>query len=172
MLFKPVLLIAMMAMLFPFASEGSVPRWVKLNRSPVCFGAKGNQYGRFSYPGNVFVSSFMFVHRSGLVSCAKSHRHLYSYWGCAPNSARLEAILTDDNNKILVPEASKVNKLGKYNLAGYTSSSPVLLFPVSKKAHCVHANSELRLWHGEDLVGSTESDNGGRSCADVYGLLA
>ena len=169
------LMIAMMAVVFPFPSEASsktCPRWVKLNKSPVCFGAKGNQYGRFSYHRNIFVSSFMLVHRSGKVSCIKSNKGAFSYWGCYPNNARLEAILTDQNNKILVPDASRVNKGGQYTLPGYTSSSSALVFCAPKKPHCVFANSELRLWHGEDLRGSTESDNGGKTCADVYGLLA
>ena len=172
MLFK-FLMIVMLAVVFSLPNDAKTcPRWVKLNKSPVCFGAKGNQYGRFTYHRNIFVSSFMFVHRSGKVSCARSSKAHYSYWGCQPNAPRLETILTDHNNKILAPEASKVNKYGKYNLAGYTSSSSALVFCAPKKPHCVFANSELRLWHGEDLRAYTESDNGGRSCADVYGLLA
>ena len=73
------LMIAMLAVVFPFPSEASseiCPRWVKLNKSPVCFGAKGNQYGRFSYHRNIFVSSFMLVHRSGNVSCVKKPQQL------------------------------------------------------------------------------------------------
>ena len=173
MLFK-FLMIAVMAVVFHFSSEASsktCPRWVKLNKSPVCFGAKGNQNGRFTYHRNIFVSSFMLVHRSGKVSCT-SHKHHYSNWGCIPNNARLEAILTDQNNKILAPEASKVTKGGQYVLSGYTSSSSVLVFCAPKESHCVFANSELRLWYGEDLRGSTESNNGGKTCADVYGMLA
>ena len=80
--------------------------------------------------------------------------------------------MTDEHNKILAPEASTVNKEGKYNLAGYTSSSSVLVFCAAKKPHCVFANSELCLWYDEDLRHFTESDNRGRTCADVYGLLA
>jgi len=114
----------------------------------------------------------MFVHRSGKVSCAKSHKADFSYWGCRQNYPTLMAILTDQNNKILAPEASAVNKQGNYKLAGYTSSSSALVFRARKKPHCVFANSELRLWYGEDLRGYTESDNGGKTCADVYGLLA
>lgn len=110
----------------------------------------------------------MFVHRTGKVTCNGKQ---FSFWGCQPDAPRLEAILTDGDNKILAPEASTVNKEGKYNLAGFTSSSSALVFCAPKKPHCVLANSELRLWHGEDLVGHTESDNRGRTCADVYGLL-
>ena len=151
------------------ASSKTCPRWVKLNKSPVCFGAKGNQYGRFSYHRNIFVSSFMFVHRSGKVSCNK---RAYSYWGCQPNHWGLIVLLTDQNNKILAPEAKIVNSSGWYKLAGYSSSSSVLVFCASKKPQCVFANSELRLWHGEDLRANDASDNGGKTCADVYGQLA
>ena len=175
-MFLKFLMIAMLAAVFPFPSEASsktCPRWVKLNKSPVCFGAKGNQYGRFAYHRNIFVSSFMFVHRSGKVTCAKSSKGHYSYWGCSPNHSYLFAVLTDQNNKILAPEASTVTtKHGYYGLAGYTSSSSVLVFCAPKKPHCVFANSELRLWYGEDLRDYTESNNGGKTCADVYGLLA
>jgi len=114
----------------------------------------------------------MFVHRTGKVSCSKSSKAAFSYWGCDPNHRNLIAILTDQSNKILAPEASAVSKHGYYTLAGYTSSSSALLFCAPKKSHCVFANSELRLWYGEDLRGYTEGDNGGKTCADVYGLLA
>ena len=168
MLFK-FLLIFMMAtaLLLEEASANNCPRWVKLNKSPVCFGARGNQYGRFSYNRNIFVTSFMLVHRTGTVTCNKK---VYSYWGCTPNHANIAVVLTDGQNRILAP--ATVNKYGWYTLAGYTSSSSVLVFCVPKKPHCVFANSELRLWYGEDLKGRTEHDNGGKACADVYGLLA
>ncbi|XP_068711602.1 uncharacterized protein [Montipora foliosa] len=170
MLFKFLLLFLLG---FPFPSQASsknCPQWVKLNNSPVCFGAKGDQFGRFTINRNVFVSQFMIVHRSGKVTCRRDYSG--SYWGCAPNSPTLFTILTDSNNKTLAPEASKVGGVGTYGLGGYDSSSSVLVFCESKKPHCVHANNELRLWYGEDLTGFTESDNAGKTCADVYGLLA
>ena len=147
------------------------PRWVKLNKSPVCFGAKGNQFGRFSYHRNIFVSSFMLVHRSGKVTCNKSD---YSFWGCTPNISQLAVLLTDQNNKILAPEATtSISKSGWYGLAGYSSSSAVLVFCATKKPQCVFANNELRLWYGEDLrYPASEGDKGGKTCADVYGLFA
>ena len=142
---------------------------MKLNKSPVCFVAKGDDFSRFSYPKNILVSSFMLVHRSGTVTCDKKH---YSYWGCAPDVNVFSVLLTDQNNKILAPEASTVSRGGWYKLAGYTSSSSVLAFCAKNKPLALFANSELRLWYGEDYVDGTESDNGGKSCADVYGLLA
>ena len=51
-------------------TSGRTP-WVKINRGPVCFGARDNKFGHFIYygpPKNV--SGFMLVHRSGWVACA------------------------------------------------------------------------------------------------------
>lgn len=167
------LMFAIILAIFPVPNEASsktCPRWVKLNKSPVCFGAKGNQFGRFSYHRNIFVSSFMLVHRSGKVSCNK---RAYSYWGCQPNHGGLLVLLTDQNNKLLAPKANTVKSDGWHKLAGYSSSSSVLVFCASKKPQCVFANDELRLWYGEDLLaGSRDRDNGGKTCADVYGQLA
>ena len=170
MLFKLVMIAVMATAFINEASANSCPRWVKLNKRPVCFGARSNQYGRFTYPRNIFVSSFMFVHRSGTVSCSKSHRINYSYWGCRANTANMNVVLTNHQNKLLAPAST--NSGGWYKLTGYTSSSSAVVFCAPKKPHCIFANTELRLWYGEDLRGSSESDNGGRACADVYGLLA
>ena len=147
------------------------PQWVKLNTSPVCFGAKGNQYGHFTYSQDISVRQFMLVYRSGTVSCKAGKR---SYWGCAPNSSALAPILTDQQNTILAPDASDVVGNGWYTLAGYTSSSSILVFCAQPPCNplVVPANSELRLWYGEDLRGKTEGDNSGKTCADVYALLA
>ena len=148
------------------------PQWVKLNTSPVCFGAKGSQYGHFSYSEDISVRQFMLLHRSGKVTCRRSNDG--SNWGCNPDQAGLSTILTDQQNKILAPAASKVSENGWYTLAGYKSSSPFLAFCAQLPCQpvVIPANSELRLWYGEDLRGYTEGDNGGETCADVYALLA
>ena len=107
------LFISMMAtaLMLDEASANSCPRWVKLNKSPVFFGARGNQYGRFSYNRNIFVTSFMLVHRTGTVTCNKK---LYSYWGCTANHPHIAVVLTDKQNRILAP--ATINKWGWYAL--------------------------------------------------------
>ena len=71
MFFKFVVVVLLAALFIDEASANTCPRWVKLNKSPVCFGARNNQYGRFTHPRNIFVSSFMLVHRTGSVTCNK-----------------------------------------------------------------------------------------------------
>ncbi|XP_078349074.1 uncharacterized protein LOC144634017 [Oculina patagonica] len=174
MLLKFITIAIATEVLLPQAMASSVnascPHWVQLNKSPVSFGAKGNSFGKFTYNRNVFVSSFMLVHRSGTVSCWKTRPHFFSYWGCLANSTDIRVVLTDEKNKKLAPSAS-LHKYGGYTLEGYTSSSSILVFCAPKKPHCVFANSELRLWYGEDFLDYSEGDNAGKTCADVYGLL-
>jgi len=46
--------------------------------------------------------------------------------------------------------------------------SPELVLSVFSSPLSVTSGQELRLWYGEDLGGSTEHDNGGTSCSDVF----
>lgn len=166
-LFNFIIITLVATVIINDASSNSCPLWMKLNKSPVCFGALDNQYGKFIYSRNIFVSSFMVVHRTGSVTCNKKG---YSYWGCGANASGLGVVITDHANKLFAPISTDSG--GWYSLLGYTTSSSVLVFCASKKPHCIFANTELRLWYGEDLRGFTEGDNGGKTCADVYGLLA
>ena len=71
MIFKSVVVVLIAILFIDEASANTCPRLVKFKKSPVCFGARNNQYGRFTYPWNIFVSSFLFVHRTGSVTCNK-----------------------------------------------------------------------------------------------------
>ena len=73
MFFKSVVVVLIAILFIDEASANTCPRSVKLNKSPVCFGARSNQYGRFTYPRNIFVSSFLFVHRTGSVTWNKKN---------------------------------------------------------------------------------------------------
>ncbi len=47
---------------FVFCCHGGWVTWVKLNTSPVCFGARDNKYGAFTPGKNAFVWAFMLKH--------------------------------------------------------------------------------------------------------------
>ncbi|KAL9951002.1 hypothetical protein ACROYT_G043588 [Oculina patagonica] len=167
MLFKFLLMSLMATVLMSDeASANTCPKhWVKLNEYPVCFGTRDSQFGKFTVKTNIAVSSLMLVHRLGAVNCQHTTKARDSNWGC--NRTSIGAVLTDHQNSILAPPS--IDNEGWYLLPGYTSNSPVLEFCQS---FTFSASDELRLWYGEDLRGSTESNNAGTSCADVYGLVA
>ena len=171
--FKVLLVVVVLTSLAAVSTGSSkaCSGWVQLNTHPVCFGTRDNSYGSFQYNKKVFVKRFMLVHRSGWVTCDKRLSNTKSFWGCGDHGrltvSFLNAVITDSSNKVLAPSAA-ASSPGWYKLPGYTSRSSVLMLCGPHK----HVVGELRLWYGEDLYGSTEADNAGRTCADVYGEIA
>ena len=166
------LLLTLLCVTFTLNCQSKWTTWVKLNANPVCFGAQGNKFGAFTPGKNAFIWAFMLKHLSGSVTCSKtSDNRRNSPWGCDPNK-EVVTFLTDERNNIIGPRFAQLSPAKtSFVLPGYHSSSPYLIFFMGKSAYGLHHMAELRLWYGEDLQDISESDNGGRSCADVYGLM-
>ena len=73
--------------------------------------------------------------------------------------------LTDASNIIVLPMCQS----SRYTILGYDAQSSEIVF--SGLPYSLHLSSgqELRMWYEEDLKNVSESDNGGTSCADVFG---
>lgn len=167
------LLFASLCVAFLCNCHGGSIAWVKLNTDPVCFGAKDNSFGAFTWGKDELIWAFRLDHRSGKVTCSNGGgSSSMSRWGCNPNSA-IKVFLTDSQNTVIAPQFAQYtgSRRTSYNIPGYDSSSPYLIFFMGRNAYRFHNSAQLRLWYGEDLHDFTEYDNGGRSCADVYGLM-
>jgi len=138
--------------------------WMKLNApmSHVCFGAKDNQFGRFWIPVSGSLVAVKLVHVSGTVSCYTADGDRWSFWGCGGES--IVTLITDSSDNILLPQSQQ----HVFVIPGYHTNSPQLVFPDIQQPLQVSSGQELRVWYGEDWNDGQESDNGGRSCADVY----
>lgn len=151
--------------------------WRKLNRSPVCFGAKDNQFGSF-YAGAGNLTAIKMVRLYGYVSCDVRHTHHWSYWGCGITRSDLRdhvniVITTTSNTMILPPNQFITGEETKWSkVPGYNSLSPELVLSVLKDPHLLSSGQKLLLKYGEDMVGLSEEDNGGNVCCDVYALYA
>ena len=147
-----------------------------MNSQPVCFGARNNQYGSFNVPYGGGIAAVKLVHLSGYVTCAGAASQIshYSFWGCNNIPAlknHVNVIITTSINTIITPVSPFLtNHNGRfYELPGYNSFSPEIILP-RFSPYTVSSGQELRLWYGEDLMDSTESDNGGLVCSNVYVL--
>ena len=147
-------------------------RWYKLNKSLVCFGAKGNTPGSFKSSHGLTAFLVAIHHRSGGVACNSQTKTAFS---CA-GSKFLGVFLTNSRNQPIVPQSPTYpdnhRNHGWYYLNGYTGASRNVVFVASHSTlgHYITKGETLRVWYGEDLYNNTESDNGGRSCVDVYAL--
>lgn len=138
------------------------PPWRKLNTANVCFGAKGNQSGKFVIEVGGSAKSVKLVHLSGSVNCNKG---LYSgsRWGCV--NGFIGTLLTTSDDAILLP---KNHSEGWYTLAGYSYNSPEIVFTDLENPLILSSGQELRIWYSEDLTNAGENNNDGTACADVY----
>ena len=146
-----------------------------MNHGAVCFSARGERPGRFYVPsGNL--AAIKLVHLYGYVTCDKHTSSSWSYWGCDVPVVRYHvgvAITTSSSYGAILPlskflsGSSEVKSRKWSRIPGYTGLSPTLVLSFD---HPYHSSGEtFRLWYGEDLTDSTEHDNDGRTCCDVYG---
>ena len=142
----------------------------------MCFGAKNNQFGKFTVPVGGRLASIKLVHFYGFVTCAVSIPYLYSYWGCSIYHSAVKdhvgVVITTSTNHILLPSSQfMTDSKGKYKwskIPGYNSFSPEIVLSVFSNPPSVSEGQELRLWYNEDLMNANENDNDGTSCCDVF----
>ena len=136
--------------------------WRKLNTAPVCFGAKGDRFGSFWVEVGGSVEAVKLVHVSGQVSCMPGD---WTNWGCS-HVDLIVTVITNSSNFVLLPESRQ----NVYRIPGYNYDSKELVFTGLQSPLSVSSAQELRIWYGSDLIGDTEYDNNGTTCADVYAM--
>ena len=151
----------------------SLDPWIKVNTALVCFGARDDQFGKFFVPSSGKLASVKLVHVYGYVTCDKNIAYHWCYWGCGKHSRltnHVDAAITTSEGQVLLPSSHYITDVTrKWSLIpGYNSLSPELVLSTFSNPPKVTGGQELRLWYGEDLANSSEADNGGKSCCDIY----
>ena len=166
------LLYLLISLVFVYSTD----QWEKQNTSPVCFGAKDGQFGRFYVKsGYRKLAAVRLVHLYGYVSCDTRHVSYWSYWGCGLYGwglGKINVVITTSGNHVLLPPRQFiVNDGAKWSqVPGYNSLSPELVLSFFSPSR-VNRHQELRVWYGEDLMNTSEGDNGGTACVDVYAIF-
>lgn len=139
----------------------------------MCFGAKNDQFGRFSVRSTGRLTTLKLVHLYGYVTCDTRQITYWSYWGCGVyySGDKINVVITTAANHVLLPPSQIIVHQGaKWSrVPGYTSVSPELVLSFFNP-YSVQSGQELRLWYGEDLVNVSEGDNGGTACIDIYAI--
>ena len=145
----------------------------------MCFSAKDDQFGQFTVPSGGSLLAIKLVHVYGYVTCDKNRVYHWSYWGCGTHSSlsdRVDVAITTSSNDVLLPPSQFMEQSWLFQhkwskIPGYNSLSAELVLSVFSSPLTITSGQVLRLWYGEDLVNSSESDNGGTSCCDVFARL-
>ncbi|XP_057315710.1 uncharacterized protein LOC130656799 [Hydractinia symbiolongicarpus] len=138
----------------------------KLQATNVCFGAKDDSYGKFTLKHTGTITKLKLKH-TGEVATLSCWLDRGSRWGCHYTEKQMiHTVLTDKNNTIIIPNS---NPLFFYLLPGYHRNSPYLQFDNLNIP--ARSGDELRIWYLEDLRNVSDSNNGGRSCTDVYAMF-
>ena len=140
-----------------------------MNFSPVCFGAKNQQFGSFfvlSVPGKR-LATVKLENLYGYVSCYTQDIDSWSYWGCG--NTDINVVITTATNRVLLSLDQFITNhtLIWSRFPVYSSISPELVLSFFDP-YSVQSGQELRLWYGEDLMNVGEEDNGGTACVDIY----
>ena len=138
--------------------------WRKLNSAPVCFGAKNDQFGRFQVEFGGSFGAVKLVHLYGFVTCAKELQNAWTKWGCGRRWQLIRIFITDASKTIPLP----MGRPSGYIIPGYNSNSTEIVFIGFPLSRHLSSGRELRLWYAQDLFNSSEYNNGGKSCADIF----
>ena len=135
-----------------------------MNRGEVCFGAKNDSYGKFTFTSNGTVVALKLVYISGFVTCNKYTVPYGSHWACR-EEGNIRTVLTNGTNGVIFPQIFKEKA---YVLPGYLGNSSELVFNILSPPLRVATGDEYRIWYNDDLVDKKEDDNDGITCLDVY----
>lgn len=139
----------------------------ELQATNICFGARNNSYGEFQIHRNGTLTKLKLQHnKEGTLNCWTTERAEGSKWGCFADNDAIRTLITDNNNKIVLPKNE--NATTEYILPGFHHNSPCVIFNDHIE---VEIDDIFRIWYTEDLNNTSEDDNSGRSCADVFAVI-
>lgn len=150
-----------------FQGAVALGTWYKMGHR--CITARNNGFKDLTYLLNQprLVGAVRLQHTGGTVGCYAAAR---SFWGCQANHANLNIFITDVRNQLIYPSKRLVQTGtgGWYQLPGYTSTSPNLVFTDFGYPKYLQKLDKLRFWYAEDYHGFTEHDNHGYTCFNVW----
>ena len=144
----------------------------ELQASNVCYGAKNNEYGQFKLKKRGQLKAIRMKHVSGYLDCDSDNpkTNSKSRLGSYP----IKTIITDKQKSIVFPDHEMVVKSNySFLIRGYDArTSEFLTYVDSINPMYVEVGTELRIWFGEDLQDTSEHDNIGKHCVDVYAKIS
>lgn len=138
--------------------------WI-LQATGMCVSGKDGVFGEFSLTQSGVLVDLKLQHvGTSTLKCFTTASA--TNWGCGLRLKNIGVVVTDDENNIIIPDQSLLDRMGEFTLAGFDANSDHIVY--SDYSKTVLSGQKMRIWYSQDLLNVAKSDNSGQSCADVY----
>ena len=143
-----------------------------LQADNICYESKGDKYGQFNVLSTGVLTGIKLVHKSGGIQCCSECNNGLSSFGCS-NPIYLKyigiIIISVSRSEIIIPASDTQFQNYFYEHPGYNVSSNEIIF--KRLNHPVTQGMVLKIWYAQDFLDSSEENNSGKHCVDVYATI-
>ena len=125
-------------------------------------GAKGDQFASVKVDVHHGKYQIKLFHYSGFLICDTSYRTNFGCLVPRRNVNRIEIVVTDNQNKVLLPKGKGYSHDGKRSNSQFAIFNDIIE---------LHPGQQLRFWYKEDLEAVYENDNSGVAKFYAYAIL-
>ncbi|XP_002163010.1 uncharacterized protein LOC100215883 [Hydra vulgaris] len=146
-------------------------KWVLLRKN-ACFSGASDLPAIVPIWQDGFLVATKLVHVSGIIKCSGSAQG--SNFGCYDDHTKLNVFVCDDKRQVIFPSPSQVityDYYKNYQYPGFMATDKEIIFSNFPYPVFVNNGEQITIWNGEDLFNVADTDNSGRVCVDVYGLI-
>lgn len=150
----------------------SILVWEQQNTTPVCYKAKGDEKGEFTIQNSGTIEAFKLEHVTGLLGCRPTGCD--TYWGLYPANPSpfiISTAITDTNRNVVSPSPNDItsNDFDSFSIPGYDHMSPeIVMKAYGTQVRSASKGNVFWIWFAEDLFDTSESNNVGEICVNVY----
>lgn len=143
-----------------------------MNAVPLCYGARGDSYGEFTFTEAGFIIKLNLTHINGSLSCSDILPS--SFWGCDHSGLgnnKLTTLVTSKNKTRLLPATVSGDSCNpSYSIQGVGLNSTSLSFEPFDIPLAVAVNDSFQIWFSQDYTDCVEENNSGEICVEVHAL--
>ena len=152
----------------------SIGKWEQLNSVPLCYGARCDSSGKFTFTEAGFIIKINLTYINGSLSCSDILPS--SFWGCDHSvlgNDNLTTLVTFKNKTRLLPATVSSDSCNpSYNIHEVGLNSKSLSFEPFDIPLAVAVNDNFQIWFSQDYTDCVEENNSSEICVELHALYS